>query len=100
MEVPGASGSPVATVRPVASQIPVARESYEAMECPGASESPVAMVGPVRVSLQEPCPVAMECFEARVRCLDDPSTDKPTTRHFDPNEASTQRTVCCDNLLL
>jgi hypothetical protein len=34
------------------------------------------------------------------RCLDDPSTDKPTTRHFDPNEASTQWTVCCDNLLL
>jgi hypothetical protein len=24
---------------------------------------------------------------------------EPTTRHFNPNEASTQRTVCCDNLL-
>jgi hypothetical protein len=34
------------------------------------------------------------------RYLDDLSTHKLTTRHFDPNKTSTQKTVCCDNLLL
>ncbi len=30
-------------------------------------------------------------------CLDDPSTDKPTTRQFGPHYPSTQRSVGCDN---
>ncbi len=34
------------------------------------------------------------------QCLDDPSTDKPTTRHFDPHYPSTQRSVFCDNVPL
>ncbi len=33
-------------------------------------------------------------------CLDDLSTHKPTTPQFDRHYPSTQRTVCCDNLLL
>ncbi len=48
-------------------------------------------------------PTPFISFLPYLRCLDNLSlllkniTDKPTTRHFDPNKASTHRTVCCDN---
>ncbi len=36
------------------------------------------------------------CLPPCLWCLDDPSTDKPTTRQFDPHYPSTQRTVNSD----
>jgi hypothetical protein len=38
-----------------------------------------------------------ECHNKITRCEDNLSTDKPTTRQFDPHYPSTQRTVSCDN---
>jgi hypothetical protein len=35
-----------------------------------------------------------------IGCIDEPSTHKPTTWHFDPHYSSTRQTVCCDILLL
>ena len=35
-----------------------------------------------------------------IRCIDDTSTHKPTTRHSDPHATSTEQTDHCDNLLL